>query len=149
MRQREGLRREPRTSTIPTPRFTRHHVNWNPMHHTGGPYSLQWNLRDMLSRNCIPENSQTQMIFNAGASTSRPKCVCEYTVPLSWINEVEMARSTDDVVTSQSIEERRDFPDFEMLDARIASALRRIISNTLFRRKSVPKSSKLKNTTDS
>ena len=37
---------------------------------------------------------------------------------MSWINEVEMARSIHDSRTSQSIEGRRDFPDFEMLDAR-------------------------------
>ena len=44
---------------------------------------------------------------------------------MSWINEVEMARSIDDLVTSQSIGRRRHFPDFEMLDARIAPALRK------------------------
>ena len=31
---------------------------------------------------------------------------------MSWINEVEMARSTDDLLTSQSIEGRRDFTWF-------------------------------------
>ena len=30
---------------------------------------------------------------------------------MSWIAEVEMARSTEDLITSQSIEGRRDFPD--------------------------------------
>ena len=42
---------------------------------------------------------------------------------MSWINEVEMAKSMDDLLSSQSN---------EMLDARIASALRRIISNFFF-----------------
>ena len=46
---------------------------------------------------------------------------------------MEMARSTDDLLTSQSIERRRDVPDFEMLDARIASALRKIMFNTCFK----------------
>ena len=40
----------------------------------------------------------------------------------------------DDLMTSQSIE-GESFPDFEMLDARIASALRKIISSTSFRRR--------------
>ena len=40
----------------------------------------------------------------------------------------------DDLVTSQLIE-GRDFPDCEMLDANIASALKRIISNPCFRRR--------------
>ena len=48
-------------------------------------------------------------------------CVCVSTpfpqVRMSWSNEMEMARSTDDLLTSQSIERRRDVPDFEMLDA--------------------------------
>ena len=44
----------------------------------------------------------------------------------SWINE--------DLITSQSIL-GESFPDFEMLDARIASALRKIISATSFRRR--------------
>ena len=39
MRQGEGLRREPQSSTIPTPRFTRNHDTWNPMHRTEGTYS--------------------------------------------------------------------------------------------------------------
>ena len=51
---------------------------------------------------------------------------------MSWINEVEMARSMKNLMTSQSIEGRRAFPDFEMLDARIASPLRKIIFNTSF-----------------
>ena len=38
-----------------------------------------------------------------------------------WIKEVEVAKSVDDFLTSQSIEGRYDF-DFEMLDAKIASA---------------------------
>ena len=53
---------------------------------------------------------------------------------MSWIKEVEMAKSLDDLVTSQS-NEGRDFPDFEMLDAKMASALKRIISNQYFRRR--------------
>ena len=47
-----------------------------------------------------------------------------------WIKEVEV----DDLLTSQSIE-GRFFPVFEMLDAKIASALKRIISSQHFRRR--------------
>ena len=65
-----------------------------------------------------------------------------------WIEEVEIAKSADDLMTSQSIE-GCDFPDFEMLDAKIASALQKIISNQHFRRKElVSKSRLLKNTTN-
>ena len=41
---------------------------------------------------------------------------------------------SDDLVSSQSIE-GRDFHDFDMLDAKIASALKKIISNPHFRRR--------------
>ena len=58
---------------------------------------------------------------------------------------MEIRRSIDHVLTSQSIERRRDFPDFEMPDARIASALRKIIFNTPFKiGESVLKSRELK-----
>ena len=49
---------------------------------------------------------------------------------------MEMARSIDDHMTSQSIEGRRDFFVFEMLDARIASALRKSIFNTSSKKES-------------
>ena len=38
-------------------------------------------------------------------------------------------------MTSQSIEGRRDFTDFEMLDAKIASGLQKVISSVHFRRR--------------
>ena len=51
-----------------------------------------------------------------------------------WIKEVEVAKSVNDLMTSQSTEGHA-CPDFEMLDAKIASALKRIISNQHFRRR--------------
>ena len=44
-------------------------------------------------------------------------------------------KSVDDLITSQSIG-GFVFPNFEMLDAKIASALKRIISNQYFRKSS-------------
>ena len=41
---------------------------------------------------------------------------------------------SNDLVSSQSIE-GRDFTDSEVLDAKITSALKKIISNPLFRRR--------------
>ena len=41
------------------------------------------------------------------------------------IKEVEIAKPIDDFVTSQSNTRRRDFSDYEMLDAKIASALKK------------------------
>ena len=51
-----------------------------------------------------------------------------------WIKEVEMVESVDDLKSSRSIRGTPG-PNFELLDARIASALNKIIHNTQFKRK--------------
>ena len=51
-----------------------------------------------------------------------------------WIEEVEMVDSGDDLKSSSSVRGIQ-MPDFEVLDAKIASALNRIIHNTQFKRK--------------
>ena len=51
-----------------------------------------------------------------------------------WIQEVEAVESVDDLKTSQSSGERR-FPDFEMLDAKNASALKKVIVNSYFKKR--------------
>ena len=45
-------------------------------------------------------------------------------ITMLWIKEVETAKSFDELVTSRSIAGQHNFPDFEMLDAMIASALK-------------------------
>ena len=63
-------------------------------------------------------------------------------------------RSRDSKISRRSCDvaielKGRDVPDFEMLDAKIASALKEIISNSNFRRRvSVQKSSALRNMTE-
>ena len=51
-----------------------------------------------------------------------------------WIKEVELVDSVDDLKSSRSIKGTHG-PDFELLDARIASALNKIIQNTRFKKK--------------
>ena len=51
-----------------------------------------------------------------------------------WIKEAEMVDSVDDLKSSCSVRGIQ-MPNFEVLDARIASALNRIIQNTQFKRK--------------
>ena len=51
-----------------------------------------------------------------------------------WIKEVELVDSVDDLKSSCSVGGIR-MPNFEVLDAKIASALNRIIHNTQFKRK--------------
>ena len=51
-----------------------------------------------------------------------------------WIKEVELVDSVDDLKSWCSVRGIQ-MPNFEVLDAKIASALNRIIHNTLFKRK--------------
>ena len=51
-----------------------------------------------------------------------------------WINEVEMGDALDEFKSSRSVA-GKNFPNFEMLDAKIASALSKIITNSHFKKK--------------
>ena len=55
------------------------------------------------------------------------------TEAMLWIKEVEMVESVDDLKSSRSIRGTHG-PDFEVLDAKIASALNKIIHNSHLRR---------------
>ena len=63
-------------------------------------------------------------------------CTCSQfpTEAMLWIKEVEMVESVDDLKSSCSVRGTQG-PDFDVLDAKIASALNRIIHNTRFKRK--------------
>ena len=56
-------------------------------------------------------------------------------ITMHWIKEVETAKSIDDLITSRSITGRKDFPDYDMLDAMIASALKKVLTHVHFRKK--------------
>ena len=45
-----------------------------------------------------------------------------------WIKEVEIAKSMDELVTSRLITGQPNFPDFDVLDAMIASALKKLLN---------------------
>ena len=64
------------------------------------------------------------------------ECICSQflTEAMHWIKEVEMVDSVDDPRSSSSVRGTR-MPDFEVLDARIASALNRLIHNSHFKRR--------------
>ena len=63
-------------------------------------------------------------------------CTCSQfpTEARQWIKEVEMVDSVDDLMSSSSFR-GISMPNFAVLDAKIASALNRIIHNTLFKKK--------------
>ena len=50
---------------------------------------------------------------------------------MHWIEEIEIAKSIDEPTTSRSIVGRTDFPDFDMLDAMIASALKKLLNTQI------------------
>ena len=45
-----------------------------------------------------------------------------------WSKEAEIAKSIDELVTSRSIAGHSNFPDFDMLDTMIASALENAVT---------------------
>ena len=63
-------------------------------------------------------------------------CTCSQfpTEAMQWIKEVELVDSVDELKTSSSIR-GISMPNFEVLDARIASALNKIIHNSHFKKK--------------
>ena len=57
-------------------------------------------------------------------------------ITMLWINEVAIAKSIDELTTSRSLVGRYDVPDYDMLDAMITSALKRLLDkHTHFRRR--------------
>ena len=55
---------------------------------------------------------------------------------MQWIKEVVMTKSIDELMTSRSNVARTDFPDYDMLDAIIASALKNLLDRHVhFRRR--------------
>ena len=63
-----------------------------------------------------------------------------------WIKEVEMVDSLDELKSSRSVY-GQDFPNFEMLDAKIASALNKSVQNSQFKKRSASRSRKPKKRT--
>ena len=70
---------------------------------------------------------------------------------MHWIKEVKMAKSIDELMTSRSIVGRTDIPDFDMLDAMVASALKKHLkhADTLPKKSKCRRAACSKNTTDS
>ena len=68
---------------------------------------------------------------------------------MQWIKEVEIAKSIGELITSRSMVGRADFPDYDMLDAMMASALKKFLDKHVHFRRRVSKSNALKSTIDS
>ena len=135
-----GVRRDPQSSSIPTPGFNHCLGTLNPLYQVGGTYSQNGvmdhprypiselhlgKFPDSLEFPGWKVNFKTEVC----ASAVFPQ------VTMRWIKEVEIAKSIDDLLTSQSISGRRDFTNYEMPDAKIASALKKILTSVHFRRR--------------
>ena len=84
------------------------------------------------------ESSQTLWNSKAGMSTSTLKYAQRQPILISRFSgtEVETAKSIDELLTSRSIVRRTDFSDCDMLDAKIASALKKLLDKHVrFRRR--------------
>ena len=92
---------------------------------------------DCRSRIFILTNSPVPATFACWKIRFKTEvCTCSHfpTEAMQWIKEVEMVDSVDDLKSSSSIR-GISMPNFEVLDAKIASALNRIIHNAQFKRK--------------
>ena len=73
---------------------------------------------DSMEIQCWKVNFKTQVF----SKTADPH------LTMHWIKEVETAKSIDELLTSRSNVGRTDFPDYDMLDAMIASALKELLN---------------------
>ena len=129
MEQGEGVTREPRVLAIPNPPFSRNYAI-----ETLLLEEIFKNVRQKIreiSRTCISVNAQTRQCWKVHFKTKVCSNSGSSTLAMLWIKEVEIAKSVDDLLTSRSIEVG-DFTDLEMLDAKMASAVKKIKSNPHF-----------------
>ena len=133
------MRREPQNSSIPVPRFQ---CGGGLLNHTGGTSSHSGMID--YTRFPISElhlgNFPNSMEFQSWKVNFKTEICSKSADPhltMHWIKEVEIARSIDELMTSRSILGRNDFTDYDMLDAMIASALKRLLDKHIRFRKRV------------
>ena len=128
--------RERMNFATPTPTFARKSSTWSPPSQVEGAYP----------KNCMVELPRTQVSevhFDEFPDPPTFQCWktkfkvelwscsgCPTDAMMLWIKEEEMAKSVGDLLTSQSIRGYK-FSNFEMRDAKIASALKRIGSSLI------------------
>ena len=124
--------------TVPTPRFARKSSTTNSLFSSRRITSTE--LHGWLKKLQISElqfdKFPTPSPFSCWKIRFQTKvCACSSS-PMEamwWIKEVEMVDSVDDSKSSHSIQGYTHFPNFETLDARLASALNKIIQNSYFK----------------
>ena len=129
--------REPQSSSIPTARFES--VQGLFVSHCRNLFS-QWcdglpEISDLKKDLGKFMDSLELQSWKANFKTEVCSKTADPHLTMHWIKEVEIAESKDDLLTSQSITRRNDFPDYDMLDTKTASALRRLLDKHLRFRK--------------
>ena len=131
--------KEPQSITISNPRFARNVPTVNPPSVAVEVYSQ--NFMDRQPKHHISElqfeKIPTIASFQCWRTSFKTEVCSGSNYPseaMRWIEEVEMATSADDLKTSQSIFGHQ-FPNFEMLDVKIASSLKKIIQNSNFQKR--------------
>ena len=79
-------------------------------------------------------NPQSFLVWKSRFKTQVTTCSDFPSDAVLWIKEVEMVDFLEELKSSRSVC-GNDFPNFEMLDAKIASALNKIIQNSQFKKK--------------
>ena len=90
--------------------------------------STAWNLGK------FPDSTEFQS-WKLNFRTELCMRTAESQVTMLWIKEVEIAETIDELVTSRSITGQPNFPDFDTLDAMIASALKKLLNTHVHFRK--------------
>ena len=134
----EGRREEPQSSSMPTPRFNEGVETLNPLNNIGGTYSLNGMMdfpRFPISEMHLGKFPDTLELQSWKVNFKTEVCAKSAFphITMHWIKEVEMAESIDDLLTSRSIQGRKDF---SVYDAMIASALKKLLTHVHFRKKS-------------
>ena len=88
------------------------------------PKILWLDSKDSTYRSCNSTNSLIHNRFWCGIRFKNPVAICSDfpSEAMLWIKEVEMVDSLEQLKSSRSAS-GKNFPNFEMLDAKIASAL--------------------------
>ena len=79
-------------------------------------------------------NPQSFLVWKIRFKTQVTTCSDFPSDAMLWNKELEIVDSVDELKSSRSVC-GKDFPNFEMLDAKIASALNKIIQNSQFKKK--------------
>ena len=141
MEHGRGVRRDPQSSSIPSPRFDQGIATLSPSSRTGGSCSLNDMMdypRFQISEMHLGKFTGSLEFLKAEKSILRLKMFAKSAflhITKHWIKEVEIAKSIDDLLTSQAITGLRHFSDYDMLDAKIASALKKLLTHVRFRRR--------------